>query len=300
MTANNSDYDSISVYLESIRSIPMLSSEEEILLGERIGLGDRDARNRLVESNLRLVVKIAMDYSVSDENLMDLIQDGNTGLMRAAEKFDVKHKVKFSTYACYWIKSSISRSLIKRSRAIHIPVRAEAEISRISNSREHLSVVLGREPSCSEISAFSGIPEKKISKLLATTSSAVSLDVPIGDTTSSRHEVCGDNRYHPEIDYSYSDLKECTKKLLDRLQDREREVLKYRYSFYDGKRYSLKAVATKMGLSSEAVRQIEKRAVKKLQGYTDEVSDFYYTNSSPSFSGHAHIGLDVTRAYSYA
>ncbi|HWR12099.1 MAG TPA: RNA polymerase sigma factor RpoD/SigA [Rectinemataceae bacterium] len=255
----------LSSYFKSIKGIKLLTREEEESLSIKIAHGDQAARKRLIEANLRLVVRIARSMWNPSLTLTDLIQEGNIGLMKAAEKFDGARKVKFSTYAAWWIRQSISRSLVNTGRAIRLPHRKEELIRKVQAEKSIMSQALNRQPSSKEISAKLGIPEKKLNEVLVFSERVASLESQVDEDTIDLLDMYEDFTYAPEKLFGEHIAREQTVQLLSVLQDRERNVINQRFEIDGRSRRSLKQMGLEMRLSPETVRHIEKRALKKLQ-----------------------------------
>lgn len=252
-------------YFKSIKAIALITREEEEILSRKIAHGDLRARQRLIEANLRLVVRIARSMWNPSLSLIDLIQEGNIGLMKAAEKFDGARKVKFSTYAAWWIRQSIGRSLINTERTIRLPHRKEELIRKIQAEKSIMSQTLKRQPSTKEISAKLGIPEKKLNDVLVFSERITGFESQVDQDTVSVLDYYEDYTYSPERLFNQHVVQEQTVHLLSLLQDREREVVRQRFEIEGNERRSLKQMGGTMKLSPETVRHIEKRALKKLQ-----------------------------------
>ncbi len=270
--------DALKSYFEQIKKTSLLDFDEEKLLSRKIQAGDKEAHRKLVEANLRLVVKIAKTFLTSDLSLMDLIQEGNLGLMKAADKYDYRKNVRFSTYASWWIKQSIVRSLSNKRRAIRLPHRKEEILRKISKTVNALSQELMHEPSVAEVSASLGIKEEEIASIMNISNSPVSFDGEATKDSGSLQEIFEDYSYNPDRELMRTSLKEETMRFLKCLEEKEREILLHRYSFYGGKKYTLKSIGDKMGMSPETVRQIEIRALKKLGEFAGELKNFVYHN----------------------
>lgn len=272
-TQNNNSLttdDSVQAYFDQIKRTPLLTPEREVELSRRIQAGDEDARKELVEANLRLVVKIARAYVTRDVSLLDLIQEGNLGLMRAAAKFDYRKEVRFSTYASFWIKQSISRSLANKRRTIRLPHRKEDALRRIQRSHSVLSQRLMRTPTPEEVAEDTGMTAEEVTEIINYAVSPVSLDYEINEDSGTMHDLCEDTSYSPDRKVMNDAVRDQTLRILDRLLDRERVVLRYRYAIDGGKRHTLKRISDELGISPETVRQIEMRAIRKLRQYADE------------------------------
>ena len=269
--------DTLQAYFDQIRAIPLLSFEEEVELSKRIQHGDEVARHRLIEANLRLVVKNARPYMTADVPFMDIIQEGNMGLMRAAEKYDYKKNVLFATYANWWIRQSISRFFSNKRRAIRLPHRKEELFHKIQRAYHTLSQTLVHQPSSEELAAFIGVPVEDVNFILGITHGFLSLEMEMGAEESTLlvdlHE---DYTYNPERAFLRKSDRDTAIHFLDRLKDREKRVLTYRYQLNGGKHYTLREIGDKMDISAETVRQIDKRALKKIRGHAEELKDCMY------------------------
>jgi RNA polymerase primary sigma factor len=271
------DDDLLRSYFEQIKKIPLLNFEEELSLSKRIQGGDKTACQKLITSNLRLVIKIARSYKTSGISFMDLIQEGNIGLMRAAEKYDHVKNVRFSTYAAWWIRQSICRFLSNKRRVIRLPHRKEAAFRKIQQAYQTLSQTLMHNPSTREVSAEIGIPVKDIEFIMQITNNMLSLDTDPGeDEPVSMADTHEDYTYSPERDFIEKSSQAETMRFLDKLKDRERRILVYRYQLDGDERYTLKRIGDKMGISPETVRQIEQRALRKIRPQAEELRNYLY------------------------
>ena len=268
--------DALKSYFEQIKKTPLLNFEEEQELSKKIQGGDAKAKQILIESNLRLVVKIAKAFMQTDLALLDLIQEGNLGLIKAASKFDYKKKVRFSTYASWWIKQSIVRSLSNKRRTIRLPHRKEEMLRKINKAYNTLSQVLMREPKTAEVAVEVGLAEGEVVSIMNIANSVVSLNGESSEDSGSLEEVYEDYSFDPDRALIDKSLKEETMKFLGTLETKEKEILMYRFSFYGGKKYTLKRVGDRMGISPETVRQIEMRAIRKLGKFADELKEYIY------------------------
>jgi len=266
--------DNLKSYFEQIKKAKLLTFEEELELSRKIQAGDEEARRRLIESNLRLVVRIAKNYLTPEVSILDLIQEGNLGLMKAVSKYDFRKQVRFSTYASWWIKQAIVRSLSNKKRVIRLPHRQEEKLRRISRTYNALSQVLMREPSMKEIAEEIGLPEEEVAAIVNSGTAVVSLDSTLSSDSGSLHDVVEDSSFDPGRSLMEKTLQEDTMKLLGDLQEKERQILLYRFSFVSGKRYTLKKIGDELGISPETVRQIELRALKKLRSFSDELKEY--------------------------
>jgi len=256
--------ESLASYFRSIKSIGLLNREEEEILSRKIAQGDDSARTRLIEANLRLVVRIARSMWNPSLSLTDLIQEGNIGLMKAAEKFDGSRNVKFSTYAAWWIRQSIGRSLVNTGRAIRLPHRKEELIRKVQAERSIMSQTLQRQPTSGEISEKLGIPEKKLNDVLMFAEHIAGFEAQVDQDSYTILDLYEDYTYSPETLFSETIVAEQTDRLLSVLKERERYVISQRFELGGHKRQSLKRMGSRMGLSPETVRHIEKRALQRL------------------------------------
>lgn len=262
--------DSIKLYLKEIGRIPLLRAEEEINLARRIVKGGRDgeeAKRKLVQANLRLVVSIAKKYLNRGLPFLDLIQEGNLGLIRAAEKFDHEKGYKFSTYATWWIRQGITRSLADKSRTIRVPVHMVETINRYKKITRQLSQELTRKPTDQELAWAMGVTMKKLKEIMNANKTPVSLETPLGkeeDSTLSDF-IADDVKAQPDTSSTERMLKEHIQELLVDLLPREAEVLKLRYGLEDGQTRTLEQVGKIFNITRERVRQIEFKAMKKLR-----------------------------------
>jgi RNA polymerase primary sigma factor len=257
--------DLLHSYYAAIKRVNLLTAEEEKQLSTSIASGDESARRRLIEANLRLVVKIARGYVTPDMPLVDLIQEGNVGLIKAAEKFDGGRNVRFSTYASWWIKQSITRALVNSRRAIRLPHRKEELLKRVQRTYNALTQTLQREPSSAEIASELNITAHVVEAVMGMSTTLVSLDAEAGEDAGTIADVYEDYTYSPDAEL----LEECTRAeavhMLEALLEKEKKILMYRFEFCDGERYTLKRIGAELGISPETVRQIEKRALRKLK-----------------------------------
>jgi len=273
--------DSVQFYLRSIGRIKLLSPSEEIELARRIGKGDEIAKKRLVQANLRLVVSVAKKYQNRGLPFLDLIQEGNLGLIRAAEKFDPERGYKFSTYATWWIRQGITRALADKSRTIRVPVHMVETINNLRKVTRKLSQELGRRPSMEELAKAMNVNLSKIKDILAANRVPVSLDTPYGeDEDNSLGELVQDeNSTPPEVSTESSLMMSDIRGVLSVLTAREREILILRYGLKDGQQRTLEQVGKLVGITRERTRQIEIKALRalrthdvssKLRDYLDE------------------------------
>lgn len=267
--------DVLKTYFNQIKSIPLLSFEEELELSKRIQKGDKEARQKLIESNLKLVITIAKAYVISGVPLIDLIQEGNLGLIHAAEKYDHKKNVRFSTYANWWIKQAISRSLAKKLRAIRLPQRKEELLRKIQRTEQHLRQEMMRNPSSEEIAAEIGISSREVNTILNLAHSILSLEVDSSQEGDAGSIVDSyeDYTYSPERALMKQSVREDTLRHVNRLKESERKILTYRFQLNNDEHYTLKKIGDKMGISPETVRQIEIKALQKMRLDAEELKD---------------------------
>jgi len=257
--------DGLKSYYSAIKQIALLTAEEERELSSRVFKGDEEARRRLIEANLRLVVKIARGFVTPDMPLLDLIQEGNVGLIKAAEKFDGERNVRFSTYASWWIRQAITRALVNSRRAIRLPHRKEELLKRIQRTYSILTQILQREPTAAEIALELRVSLESVSDVIAMAASLVSLENDEGEDSGSIIDVYEDYSYSPDADLLKTCSREETLEMLGLLLEKEKCILMYRFEFLGGKRHTLKSIGAELGISPETVRQIEKRALRKLK-----------------------------------
>ncbi len=266
--------NSLNTYLIQISNDKLLTAEEEKILSRRILNGDKIARKILINSNLRLVVKIAKGYLSHDMELLDLIQEGNIGLIKAAEKFDFKKNVKFSTYASFWIRQSIARAISNKSRIIRFPYRKEERIRKLEHAQQKLSKDLGRNPDVEELVDETNIKEKEVRNILRLPDTFLSFESSSECDNFSLRKMIEDPKYSPEYIVMKNYLREKTREMLTILTEREKKVLLLRYSFLQGERFTLKEIGSKLSISPETVRQIEIRALKKIREHFSHLREF--------------------------
>ncbi len=274
--ANANQDDALQAYFLQIKNRPLLTFEEELDLSRKIQNGDEKAQQKLVESNLRLVVKIAKGYLSPDVSFLDLIQEGNLGLIKAASKYDYRKNVRFSTYAAWWIKQSIARALSNKRRPIRLPHRKEEALKKIQKTFYTLNQKLSRKPSVEEVAQELEMKSEDVSSILNASSAVASLDGEINFESGKLMDICEDNSFDPDEDLMKKSMREETMRFLEHLLDKERQILMYRFAFYGGKKYTLKTIGEKLGISPETVRQIEMRAIKKLRRHAEELKDYVY------------------------
>ena len=259
--------DPVRMYLKEIGRISLLSSEEEMEISKRVALDDKEAKRILAESNLRLVVSIAKRYVGRGMLFLDLIQEGNIGLMKAVEKFDYDKGYKFSTYATWWIRQAITRALADQARTIRVPVHMVETINKMSRVQRQLTLELNREPSEEEIAKKMGVGVDKVREVLKISQEPVSLETPIGEEDDSHlgDFLKDESSLSPEEYTENEILKEEIKEVLMSLQAREQEVLELRFGLIDGTCHTLEEVGKKFNVTRERIRQIEAKALRKLR-----------------------------------
>ena len=271
--------DPVRMYLKEIGQVKLLTAEEEIELAKRVSEGDKKAKDRLTEANLRLVVSIAKKYSGRGLHILDLIQEGNTGLIRAVDQFDYTKGNKFSTYATWWIRQAITRAIADQARTIRVPVHMVEVINKATRCNRKLVQELGREPTLEEIAAELNLPIEKIIEANRTAADTLSLDMPVGDEedTTIGSFVEDDNTPGPVDATSNAMLSEALTEILGTLTEREADVLRMRFGMYDGRTHTLEEVGQIFGVTRERIRQIENKAIRKLRhpSRAKKIKDFY-------------------------
>ena len=259
--------DPVRMYLKEIGRIKLLTPEEEQEIAKKMAEGDEDARKRMSEANLRLVVSIAKRYVGRGMQLLDLIQEGNLGLMKAVEKFDYTKGYKFSTYATWWIRQSITRAIADQARTIRIPVHMVETINRVLRTSHSMVQKLGREPTTKEIADELHIEESKVEEVLKIAQEPVSLETPIGEEEDSHlgDFIQDDEASQPSEEASYTLLREQLEEVLSTLTPREEQVLRMRFGLTDGKPHTLEEVGKEFDVTRERIRQIESKALRKLR-----------------------------------
>ena len=259
--------DPVRMYLKEIGKVPLLSAEEEVELAKRMADGDEEAKKRLAEANLRLVVSIAKRYVGRGMLFLDLIQEGNLGLIKAVEKFDYHKGFKFSTYATWWIRQAITRAIADQARTIRIPVHMVETINKLIRVSRQLLQELGREPTPEEIAAELDMPVERVREILKISQEPVSLETPIGEEEDSHlgDFIQDDNVPVPAEAAAATLLKEQLGEVLDTLTDREQKVLRLRFGMNDGRARTLEEVGKEFDVTRERIRQIEAKALRKLR-----------------------------------
>ena len=259
--------DPVRMYLKEIGRIPLLSSEEEIELAKRMEEGDEEAKKKLSEANLRLTVSIAKRYSGRGMQFLDLIQEGNLGLIKAVEKFDYRKGYKFSTYATWWIRQSITRAIADQARTIRIPVHMVETMNRVNRTSRRLLQEYGREPSPEEIAEAMNLPVERVLEISKISQEPVSLETPIGEEEDSHlgDFIQDEHIPVPADEAAHTLLREQLEKVMDTLSEREQKVLALRFGLEDGKPHTLEEVGREFQVTRERIRQIEAKALRKLR-----------------------------------
>ncbi|NLM17239.1 MAG: RNA polymerase sigma factor RpoD [Candidatus Riflebacteria bacterium] len=271
--------DSVRVYLREIGKIRLLTMQEEVTLAKRIEHGDQDAQRKLIEANLRLVVSVAKKYTKRGLLFLDLIQEGNQGLIRAVEKFKYRKGYKFSTYAIWWIRQAITRAIADQARTIRIPVHMVETINKLRKASRKLVQKLGRDPSVEELAEEVALPIDKVKNIMKTAMDPISLETPInGEEDSRLGDFIEDKTALPPAETAFNlILKEQINKVLATLTERESRVIKYRFGLEDGWQRTLEEVGQKFGVTRERIRQIEAKALRKLRhpSRSKKLKEFY-------------------------
>jgi RNA polymerase primary sigma factor len=262
--------ESLRVYLKEVRTIPLLTAEQEVELNKRIKKGDDKARKHMIRANLRLVINIAKRYIHLGTPLLDLIEEGNLGLMKAVDKFNHKRGFRFSTYAAWWIRQGIIRAIGQQGKVIRLPVYMNELISRWKKTKEQLTQTLKRVPNDDEVAKKMKLPRQKIEEInFWLTTKTSSLEAPVGEEEDGQVMDLVENEAvaPPNAEVERFLNKERVDNLLERMSDRERKILDMRFGLVDGKQHTLAQVAKKLGLSRERIRQIEEDALRKLRSF---------------------------------
>ncbi|MBR1875111.1 RNA polymerase sigma factor RpoD [Candidatus Saccharibacteria bacterium] len=277
ITADNVDQfadDSVKMYLREIGKIPLLTAEEELELAQKAAKGNKKAKDKMVEANMRLVVSIAKRYSGRGLDFLDLIQEGNTGLLRAVEKFDPEKGFKFSTYATWWIRQAITRAIADQARTIRIPVHMVETINKVLRASRKLTSELNREPTIEEIAKEMDMDIEKVDYVMRIKQDIASLDASVGKDGDDEDSVLGDfvedeDRISPEDSAANQMLKEQLADIISTLSDREQKIIKLRFGIGGGKPHTLEEVGAEFSVTRERIRQIEAKALSKLRKNKD-------------------------------
>lgn len=266
--------DSVRLYLREIGKIPLLNSEEELALAQRVVAGEKKAKDKMAEANMRLVVSIAKRYSGRGLDFLDLIQEGNTGLLRAVEKFDPDKGFKFSTYATWWIRQAITRAIADQARTIRIPVHMVETINKLLRTQRRMTQELNREPSIEELAKELEMEPDKVEYVIKIKQDITSLDAGVGRDGEDEDSVLGDfiedeEGTTPEESATSQLLKEQVQSILSTLSDREQKIVKMRFGLENGKSHTLEEVGQEFAVTRERIRQIEAKALAKLRKHKD-------------------------------
>lgn len=259
--------DPVRIYLKEIGQVSLLTQEQEQALAQRVEQGDEEAKNQMIEANLRLVVAVAKRYVGRGMHFLDLIQEGNMGLLKAVEKFDFRKGYKFSTYATWWIRQSITRAIADQARTIRIPVHMVETINKVARASHLLVQELGREPNAMEIADYLEIPLSKVEEIMKLSQEPISLETPVGEEDDSHlGDFIQDNEVSQPMEAATANsLREQLEKALASLTPREEKVLRLRFGFEDGKTHTLEEVGKVFNVTRERVRQIESKALRRLR-----------------------------------
>ena len=273
--------DSVRLYLREIGKIPLLSAEEEMDLARRIVEGDKKAKDKMAEANMRLVVSIAKRYSGRGLDFLDLIQEGNTGLLRAVEKFDPDKGFKFSTYATWWIRQAITRAIADQARTIRIPVHMVETINKVLRTQRRMTQELNREPTIEELSKELDMEPEKIEYVIKIKQDISSLDAGVGrdgedDDSVLQDFIVDEDTVSPEDSASNQLLKEQVQEILSSLSDREQKIVRMRFGLDNGKNHTLEEVGQEFAVTRERIRQIEAKALAKLRKHKDAKKLYEY------------------------
>ena len=268
--------DPIHMYLKEIGQVPLLTPEQEVELAKKVAQGDEDAKRQLEEANLRLVVSIAKHYTGHDMSLMDLIQEGNLGLIRAVEKYDYRKGFRFSTYATWWIRQSITRAIADQGRTIRIPVHMVENINKVNRASRDLMQELGRDPNPEEIAARIHMTPERVREIQKISREPVSMETPVGDEEDSSlgDFIRDETTPVPADEAARVMLKEQIREILNDLSDREQQVLRLRYGLDDNRSRTLEEVGKQMNVTRERIRQIEAKALRKLKRKNIRMRDY--------------------------
>jgi RNA polymerase primary sigma factor len=272
--------DLLETYFKQIKDFPLLTFEEELALSKEIQKGNTEALHKLVNSNLRLVAKIAGLYSVPDIPVLDIIQEGNMGLIHAAEKFDYRRNVRFCTYASWWIRQFITRFLSKKRRIVRLPQRKEEVLRKIQQTYHSLCQTLMYQPQNSDIAKELGVSVQDVDSIVNMAADFLPFEQNIADDDSiSAMDIHEDYTYCPERTLLKKYSQDGTMRVLNKLKDKERRIINYRYQLNGCERYTLREIGEKLDISPETVRQIEMRALKKIKSHANELKDCVYVEA---------------------
>jgi RNA polymerase primary sigma factor len=278
-TSKSSD-NLLDTYFKQIKDFPLLTFEEELELSKEVQKGNNEALHKMVNSNLRLVVKIAGLYNMPDIPILDIIQEGNMGLIHAAEKYDYRKNVRFCTYASWWIRQFISRYISKKRRIVRLPQRKEEALRKIQNAYHVLCQTLMHQPQNSDIARELGIPVKDVDYIVNMAADSLPFEQNINDDEAvSAMDIHEDYTYSPERTLMKQFSRDGTMRILNNLKDKERRILNYRYQLNGCEHHTLREIGAKLNISPETVRQIEMRALKKIRSHASELKDCVYVEA---------------------
>jgi len=277
--ASKSSDNLLETYFKQIKVYPLLSFEEELELSKQIQNGNTEALHKLVNSNLRLVVKIAGLYNIPDIQILDIIQEGNIGLLQAAGKYDYRKNVRFCTYASWWIRQFISRYIANKRRIVRLPQRKEETLRKIQRTYHILCQTLMHQPKNSDIAKELGISVKDVDAFINMGADSLPFDQSVNDDEIRTMDIHEDYTYCPERNLMKQASRDGTMRILNKLKDNERRILSYRYQLNGCERYTLREIGDKLDLSPETVRQIEMRALRKIRSHADELRECIYVEA---------------------
>ena len=270
----------LETYFRQIKAFPLLTFEEELELSKQIQSGDDEALHKLVNSNLRLVVRIAGIFSVPDIPLLDIIQEGNLGLLHAAGKYDHRKNVRFCTYASWWIRQFITRFISNKRRIVRLPLRKEEALRKIQHTYHVLCQTLMHQPGNIDIARELGLSVQDVDSIVSSASGSLSLDQNLNDDDiAGTMDIHEDYTYSPERNLMKQFSHDGTMKVLDKLKEREKRILSYRYQLNGCERHTLREIGDKLDISPETVRQIEMRALKKIRSHAKELRECVYVEA---------------------
>ncbi|MCL2243570.1 MAG: RNA polymerase sigma factor RpoD/SigA [Treponema sp.] len=273
------DDNLLETYFKQIKVYPLLTFEEELALSEQIHNGNKEALHKLINSNLRLVVKIAGVFNKYDIPILDIIQEGNMGLIHAAEKFDYRKNVRFCTYASWWIRQFIMRYISSKNRIVRLPIRKEEMLHKIQRTYHVLSQTLMHQPLNSDIAKELGIPVRDVDNIINMAAGFLSFDQKAGEDESANTVDVEDYTYNPERNMMKQNSHDGTLRILNKLKDKEKHILIYRYQLNGCERRTLREIGDKFDISPETVRQIEMRALRKIRHHADELRECVYVEA---------------------
>jgi len=270
----------LDTYFRQIKAFPLLTFEDEMELSKQIQEGDKSALHKLINSNLRLVVKVAGLFNIPDIPILDIIQEGNMGLMQAAKKFDYRKNVRFCTYASFWIRQYISRFITNKRRIVRLPLRKEEALRRIQRTYHILCQTLMHQPKNSDIAQELGISVQDVDSIVNMAFDSLPFEQNVNDDEAvSTMDIHEDYTYSPELNFMKQISRDGAMRVLNKLKDREKSILTYRYQLNGCERHTLREIGDKLDLSPETVRQIEMRALKKIRTHANELRECLYVEA---------------------